>query len=71
MNVAVGGTNSYFPDNMCGKTWSNTSSVAAGDFWYSRDKWYPSWKSETDQSALQVDDIKVWSFVDSEEQIDE
>ena len=34
-NVAVGGTNAYFPDGQCGKTWTNDSPTAVNDFWNS------------------------------------
>ncbi|KAI8800412.1 concanavalin A-like lectin/glucanase domain-containing protein [Cladochytrium replicatum] len=43
MNVAVGGTNTYFPDGVGGKPWSTTSSTAARDFWNARSSWLPTW----------------------------
>jgi hypothetical protein len=62
-NVAVGGTNSYFPDNQCGKTWSNTSPVASNDFWNSHGAWYPTWNyPATNQAAMKIDSVKVWSL---------
>ena len=33
INVAVGGTNGYFPDGVGGKPWADASGAAANDFW--------------------------------------
>jgi len=57
-NVAVGGTNGYFPDGVGNKPWSNEDPHADNAFWNSLNSWYPSWKGE--QAALQVDWVKVW-----------
>jgi len=57
-NVAVGGTNGYFPDGMGNKPWSDTSDNAPDEFWNSVNQWLPSWKGE--RAAMQVDWIKVW-----------
>ena len=63
LNVAVGGTGGYFPEGQCGKTWSNNDPHSVNAFWNSWGAWYPTWKyPETNQSALKVDSIKVWSF---------
>lgn len=42
-NVAVGGTNAYFPDGQCGKTWTNNDSRSANTFWNTNGVWYPTW----------------------------
>ena len=42
-NVAVGGTNSYFPDGQGGKPWDNMSSASVNQFWAARDAWSNSW----------------------------
>ena len=57
INVAVGGTNGYFPDNVGGKPWSDTSSSAANEFWSAVDEWMPTWSAG---SPLMVDSVKVW-----------
>ena len=63
MNVAVGGTNAYFPDGQCGKTWSNTSPTAANDFYNSWSTWYPTWNyPESNDAAMKIDSVKVWSL---------
>jgi len=33
LNVAVGGTNAYFPDGQCGKPWTNADPHAVNTFW--------------------------------------
>ncbi|KAJ3003955.1 hypothetical protein HKX48_001492 [Thoreauomyces humboldtii] len=59
MNVAVGGTNSYFPDDPS-KPWTNTSPHAALDFWNAKDEWYPTWNGEG--AAMKVDSVNVWKM---------
>lgn len=57
-NVAVGGTNGYFPDGMAAKPWSDKSPHAPNDFWNNKGQWLPTWKGEN--AALQVDWIKIY-----------
>ena len=52
MNVAVGGTNGYFPDGQGGKPWSDQSANAANQFWDGNAQWLPTWQGQS--SALQV-----------------
>jgi len=68
-NVAVGGTNSYFPDGECDKPWSNTDPSASNTFYDTKSEWYPSWNyPETHQSAMKIDYVKVWSLSTGEEE---
>lgn len=60
MNIAVGGTNSYFPDGVGGKPWSDTDPHSVNAFWNAKNTWYPTWKGE--DAALQVDWIKVYKI---------
>lgn len=60
MNLAVGGTNSYFPDGVGGKPWSNSDPHAPNAFYDAKGRWQPTWKGE--DAALQVDSVKVWSL---------
>ena len=63
LNVAVGGTNGYFPEGQCGKPWSNYDSKAVNSFWNSWSQWYPTWNyPETNQSAMKIDYVRVWSL---------
>lgn len=51
MNVAVGGTNGYFPDGQCGKTWTDVN-----NFYDQKDQWWSTWNyPETHDSAMQID----------------
>ncbi|GAB5591736.1 hypothetical protein Unana1_06636 [Umbelopsis nana] len=50
MNVAVGGTNGYFPDAK-DKPWKNADPRAVNKFWDRRKYWQPSWGSGN-QAAL-------------------
>jgi len=58
MNVAVGGTNGYFPNGVAGKPWSDTSQHASSDFWNGKGQWLPSWSG--DDVAMQVDSITIF-----------
>lgn len=55
INLAVGGTNGFFPDGMDGKPWTDTDGHAANDFWGAVDTWYPTWSS-----PFQVDSVRVY-----------
>eukprot|EP01088_Endostelium_zonatum_P000781 TRINITY_DN11035_c0_g1_i1.p1 TRINITY_DN11035_c0_g1~~TRINITY_DN11035_c0_g1_i1.p1 ORF type:complete len:367 (-),score=71.45 TRINITY_DN11035_c0_g1_i1:31-1092(-) len=59
MNVAVGGTNGYFPDGVGGKPWTDASPHASNEFYAAKNQWLPTWKG--DECALQVDWIRVYS----------
>jgi hypothetical protein len=59
LNVAVGGTNGFFPDDInwgTRKPWANNSPHGAQDFWEGRNDWLPSWQG--DNTALQVDYVE-------------
>jgi len=58
LNLANGGTNGFFPDNLTPpKPWSNESPTAFADFWRAKDAWYPTWNGE--DAALQIDYVRV------------
>ena len=61
MNVAVGGTNTYFKDGVCEKPWNNKDPHAPNAFWNNKNQWYPGWNyPSTHDSAMQIDYVKVW-----------
>lgn len=65
INLAIGGTNGYFPDNIDnpgGKPWANWSPQAARDFWNGNWQWRPTWNEQTEQRALKVDYIRIWAL---------
>jgi beta-glucanase (GH16 family) len=58
MNVAVGGTGPYFPDNVAGKPWTNSDQHAINSFWQGRQKWLPTWKGNN--CAMAIDYVRVY-----------
>ncbi|XP_055318855.1 beta-1,3-glucan-binding protein-like [Sitodiplosis mosellana] len=67
LNLAVGGTNGYFPDegNASRKPWLNSSPQAATDFWKGRNQWLPGWnldKPNSTDASLIIDSIRVWAL---------
>jgi hypothetical protein len=69
-NVAVGGTNDYFPDGKCGKFWTNDDPKAVNTFYNQKDTWYKTWNyPETHDSAMQIDFVKVWAYDDEGNEI--
>lgn len=64
MNLAVGGTNGFFPDDWTNagypKPWINESPTAFRDFWNARDLWLPTW--DGDDTALKVNYIRVFKM---------
>ncbi|THH11526.1 hypothetical protein EW145_g573 [Phellinidium pouzarii] len=62
MDVAVGGTNGWFPDNTGNKPWLDGSTTAMYDFARSQDTWYATWPTDVRQRALAVDYVKMWQL---------
>jgi len=57
LNVAVGGTNGWFQDNIDGKPWVDTAANAPLEFWNARNQWYPTWEQG---GEMQVKSVKMW-----------
>ncbi|XP_062537645.1 beta-1,3-glucan-binding protein-like [Armigeres subalbatus] len=70
MNLAVGGTNGYFPDSPAvnknnAKPWANGSPTARGGFWSAKEDWLPTWnldENDSKDASLQVDYVRVWAL---------
>lgn len=60
MNVAVGGTNGYFPDGVGAKPWSDTDPHSVNAFYNARGAWEATWDRENHSNAMKVDYVKVW-----------
>lgn len=60
MNVAVGGTNGYFPDGIGSKPWNDNDPHAVNAFWNARSQWQSTWNDE--DTAMKIDSVKVWSM---------
>ncbi|CAK5283806.1 unnamed protein product [Mycena citricolor] len=61
MNVAVGGTNGWFPDGP-EKPWLDGSATAPLDFLRAQSQWYPTWPQDVKQRAMVVDSVKMWEL---------
>lgn len=59
INLAVGGTNGYFPDGVAGKPWSDHSERASAEFIENKGSWFDTWG---DHSTFQIDSVKMWSI---------
>jgi len=60
LNVAVGGTNGWFPDNLGNKPWLDGSQNAMRDFAKNQDQWYPTWPQDDENRAMIVKSVKMW-----------
>lgn len=64
LNVAVGGTNGFFPDSVGKKPWTNAQDeTAPRSFWSAVSSWYPTWqhKKETDR-AMVIESVKMYKI---------
>lgn len=59
LNVAVGGTNGFFPDGVGNKPWGDRSPTAPKEFWDANSAWYPTW-GEGAKRGLTVRSVKMW-----------
>ncbi|KAJ3109100.1 hypothetical protein HDU97_009218 [Phlyctochytrium planicorne] len=66
LNVAVGGTNGFFPDSEGNKPWQNSDSPGRAMYKFLEDipNWYNSTWPEDDDRALQIDYVKTWKICD-------
>ncbi|KAJ7234461.1 glycoside hydrolase family 16 protein, partial [Mycena rebaudengoi] len=60
MNVAVGSTNSWFPDGQGDKPWLDHAGNPPVDFIKAQNKWLPTWPEKVEDRALVVDYVKMW-----------
>ncbi|KAI0338487.1 concanavalin A-like lectin/glucanase [Trametopsis cervina] len=60
MNVAVGGTNGWFPDGVGDKPWLDGSNVAMSSFARQQAEWYATWPADPKERAMVVDSVKMW-----------
>ncbi|KAF2752328.1 glycoside hydrolase family 16 protein [Sporormia fimetaria CBS 119925] len=59
LNVAVGGTNGFFPDGVGNKPWGDKSLMAAKEFWDGRGSWYQTW-GEGSKRGMTVQSVRMW-----------
>ncbi|KAG9225654.1 hypothetical protein CCMSSC00406_0007511 [Pleurotus cornucopiae] len=60
LNVAVGGTNGWFPDNNGHKPWLDGSQTAMREFAQNQNQWLPSWPTNEEERAFVIDSVKMW-----------
>ncbi|KAI0267999.1 concanavalin A-like lectin/glucanase [Russula aff. rugulosa BPL654] len=60
LNVAVGGTNGWFPDGAGNKPWLNGALNAMQLFAQAEDKWHNTWPASEDDRAMRIDYVKMW-----------
>jgi len=58
LDVAVGGTNGWFPDGS-EKPWLDGSTTPMLDFWRAKNAWLPTWPANEGRSMI-VDYVKMW-----------
>jgi hypothetical protein len=59
LNVAVGGTNGYFPDGVGNKPWADGSPTAPLEFWQAKDAWLPTWGKGAER-GMTVSNVKFY-----------
>ncbi|KAF4461378.1 Beta-13-glucan-binding [Fusarium albosuccineum] len=59
LNVAVGGTNGWFPDAVGGKPWADSSETPMRDFWKGNETWLPSWGTKEERGMV-IRSVKMW-----------
>ncbi|KAH9958464.1 glycoside hydrolase family 16 protein [Russula dissimulans] len=60
LDVAIGGTNGWFPDGAGNKPWLNGAINAMQLFAKAQDTWSKTWPSSEEDRALRVDYVKMW-----------
>ncbi|KAJ7792299.1 glycoside hydrolase family 16 protein [Mycena olivaceomarginata] len=60
MNVAVGGTNGWFPDGQGDKPWLNHAGNPMVDFIKNKAQWLPTWPEDPKERGLGVDYVGMW-----------
>jgi len=62
LDLAVGGTNGWFPDNAGSKPWLDGSNIAMREFAQAQDTWYPTWGSDNEDKSFIIDYVKMWQL---------
>ncbi|KAI9459526.1 glycoside hydrolase family 16 protein [Boletus coccyginus] len=62
LDLAVGGTSGWFPDNVGDKPWLDGSNTAMRQFAQAQDQWYPTWGSDGESKSFIIDYVKMWEL---------
>ncbi|TDL18550.1 concanavalin A-like lectin/glucanase [Rickenella mellea] len=60
MDVAVGGTNGWFPDGQGSKPWLDGSLTAMYNFAQAQKHWYSTWPSDVTQRGMAIDYVRMY-----------
>jgi beta-glucanase (GH16 family) len=60
IDLAVGGTSGWFPDNKGGKPWYDGSLTATRDFARAQNIWSATWPTDPNDGAFRIDYVKMW-----------
>ena len=61
IDLAVGGTDGWFPDGEGGKPWLDNSGTAMSDFWNAKSKWWnTNWPKDPLKRGFAIDSVKIW-----------
>lgn len=60
IDLAVGGTSGWFPDNKGGKPWYDGSLTATREFALAQDVWSATWPTNLNDRAFRIDSVKMW-----------
>ncbi|KAI5116894.1 hypothetical protein M0805_004162 [Coniferiporia weirii] len=60
LDVAVGGTQGWFPDGFGDKPWLDGSGVAMYDFARAQETWYSTWPSDPKRRGMAISSVKMW-----------
>ncbi|KAK9451885.1 glycoside hydrolase [Limtongia smithiae] len=64
LNVAVGGTNGFFADDVGDKPWTDGDrQIAMHSFWTNRETWESTW-GDTESRALVIDSVSMYKICD-------
>ncbi|GBE84302.1 glycoside hydrolase family 16 protein [Sparassis crispa] len=62
LDLAVGGTSGWFPDNVGGKPWYDGSAEAMREFALAQGEWAATWPASADDRAFRVDYVRMWQW---------
>ncbi|KAJ7740917.1 glycoside hydrolase family 16 protein [Mycena maculata] len=60
IDLAVGGTSGWFPDEVGNKPWFDGSLTAMYDFWTKQSTWYATWPTNEDDRSFRISSVKMW-----------
>jgi len=62
LDLAVGGTSGWFPDNQGNKPWFDGSASAMRDFASQQSTWGASWPDNDDDLSFRIDSVRMWNL---------